>query len=103
MKTKAVSVAPALAITVIWVSMAVFATYIAEGQESKRAAEGQEETQESVNKRYLADMQTLADTVQVTAGKGEQRMEVKLVPKPLYRFSDLKRFITDGTVWAWGI
>jgi hypothetical protein len=66
-------------------------------------ASAEQESQETANKRYLADMQTLADTVRVTAGKGEQCKEVKLISKPLYRFSDLKRFISDGTVWAWGI
>lgn len=84
------------------VSAAVFGAHLAFAQDSKRAVEERDESQESANERYLADMQTLADTVQVTIGKGERRKAVKLIPMPLYRFSDLKRFISDGTVWAWG-
>jgi hypothetical protein len=81
----------------------ITATYVARGQEGKPAADEQDQAQESDNKRLLADMQRLADTIQVTTGRGEGRKDVKLIAKPLFRFSDRKRFISDGTLWAWGI
>lgn len=66
-------------------------------------AEGEEaETQPELETRQLADMQRLADTVRVTTGEDEPKVEAKLIDKPLYRFGDLKRSISDGTVWAWG-
>ncbi|MEX2137886.1 MAG: hypothetical protein WD894_01405 [Pirellulales bacterium] len=84
-----------------WVSAAILAAHVAMGQEAKPAAQEQDETQESANKRQLAVMRTLADTIQVTVGDGEQGKEAKLIPKPLFRFSDPSRLYSDGSVWAW--
>jgi hypothetical protein len=102
MKTKAVPVWRVFVIAACWISAVFAVTFFASGQEPRSSASEQNDFQETENKRRLADMQTLADTVRVTAGEGEAGKEVKLIPKPLYRFGDQKRFISDGTVWAWG-
>ncbi|MEX2137880.1 MAG: hypothetical protein WD894_01375 [Pirellulales bacterium] len=101
MKTKAVSVSCGLVMA--WISVAFFDAHVAPGQEAKPAAEGKDETQESASKRHLADMRTLADTIQVTVGEGEKGKEAKLIEKPLFRFSDPSRLHSDGSVWAWAI
>ncbi|MEX2137882.1 MAG: hypothetical protein WD894_01385 [Pirellulales bacterium] len=100
MKTKAMSVARCLVMA--WVPVAFFDARVALGQEAKAAAEGKDETQESANKRRLAEMRRLADTIQVTVGQGDESKEAKLIEKPLFRFSD-PRLYSDGSVWAWAI
>jgi hypothetical protein len=102
MKTKAVSICGKLLLIATWFCATVSAARNASGQEPPRPAREHDVFQENENKRHLADMQTLAETVQVTSGEGKQRKVAKLIPKPLYRFGDQKRFISDGTVWAWG-
>jgi hypothetical protein len=84
-------------------STALLGAYLASGQESDTATTEKNESQDDDNRRLLADMRRLADTIQVTTGRGEERKDVKLIPKPLFRFNDRKRFISDGTLWAWGI
>jgi hypothetical protein len=103
MKSKAISVVRGLVMSAAFVSAAVLCPTVASGQVPEPKAEGRDTSQESDNKRLLADMRRLADTVQVTTGRGAERKEVPLIPGPLFRFSDRKRFITDGTIWAWGI
>jgi hypothetical protein len=45
-------------------------------------------------------MTKLAGTIQVAVGQGNESKEVKLIPKPLFRFTD-PRLYSDGSVWAW--
>jgi hypothetical protein len=49
-----------------WVYAAMSGALVASGQETKPAAEGKNESQESANKRHLAEVRKLADTIQVT-------------------------------------
>jgi hypothetical protein len=86
-----------------WITAAMFGAHVASGQEAKPAAEGEHESRESANKRHLAEMRTLADTIRVTVGEGETSKEAKLIPQPLFRFSDPSRLHSDGSVWAWAI
>jgi hypothetical protein len=102
MNAKPVSVSRAMMITAACFSIAIFAAHGAMCQEAKPAPDGQDASQDSANKRQLAVMRTLADTIEVTVGIGEQRKEVELIPKPLFRFSDPARLYSDGSVWAWG-
>jgi hypothetical protein len=81
--------------------LVIGSNHLASAQEPKPAANG-DEAQENDNKRLLAQMRKLADTVLVAARDGEESKDVALIPKPLLRFSDQKRFISDGTLWAWG-
>ncbi|MEX2142020.1 MAG: hypothetical protein WD894_22325 [Pirellulales bacterium] len=62
-----------------------------------------DDSQERINKRRLAEMRRLADTINVTVGEGEQSKEAKLIPKPLFRFSDPSRTYLHGSVWAWAV
>jgi hypothetical protein len=81
----------------------VFDARIATGQEPDTAAPAKEESKESANKRHLAEMRALADTIKVTAGEGEKSKEAKLIDQPLFRFSDPSRLHSDGSIWAWVI
>ncbi|MEX2137885.1 MAG: hypothetical protein WD894_01400 [Pirellulales bacterium] len=103
MKTNAMSVLCRLVMAAAWVSAAMFSAYVASGQESRPTAKGQDESQESVNKRQLAVMRRLAETIQVTVAERERRQKAKLIPEPLFRFSDQSRLHSDGSVWAWSI
>jgi hypothetical protein len=80
-----------------------FGESVALGQEPEPAAKANDESAESANKRHLAEMRMLADTIEVTAGEGEERKQAKLIEKPLFRFSDPSRLHSDGSVWAWAI
>lgn len=71
-------------------------------QEAAVTKEAAPDEEQLIQEQQLVEMRRLADTVQVTVGEGKERREVELVEKPLYRFGDLKRSISDGTVWAWG-
>jgi hypothetical protein len=102
MKTKGVSVWYALVVAGCWMSAEIVPADVATGQEPTFSQREPEGAHESDRVRRLADMRRLADTVEVMAGDGEKSAKAKLIPKPLYRFSDQKRFISDGTVWAWG-
>ncbi|MEX2137883.1 MAG: hypothetical protein WD894_01390 [Pirellulales bacterium] len=103
MKSKATSVSCKLVMAAALVVAATFGAQVASGQVTKPAAEGKVESQESANKQSLAVMRTFADTIQVTVGEGEQSKEAKLIPEPLFRFSDPSRTFSDGSVWAWTI
>jgi hypothetical protein len=84
----------------VWLFAAALGTYVASAQEVKRGAEGQDEASDTANKRRLAEMTRLAETIRVTVGQSEESKEAKLIPKPLFRFSD-PRLYSDGSVWAW--
>jgi hypothetical protein len=101
MKSKAISVACGLVIACV--SGVILPLAVASGQEPESAPKAEDESQESANKRHLAEMRMLADTIQVTVGEGEHRKEAKLIEKPLFRFSDPSRLHSDGSVWAWAI
>ena len=104
MKSKAVPVLCRFGLAAALLTAPPFAADLASGQESKSAAPSAgEKSHNSENKRLMADMQRLADTVRVTKGQGDESKEVKRLPEPLLRFSDQKRFISDGTLWVWGI
>jgi hypothetical protein len=85
----------------VWIAAAIFGTHVALAQEPKAAA-AQDDTGEIANKRRLAEMSKLAGTIQVAVGRGEEVKEAKLIPKPLFRFTD-PRLYSDGSVWAWAI
>ena len=103
MRTKAKSIWCSLVMAAVWVSVVALGAFVALGQEPDSTAKANDESQESANKRHLAEMRMLADTIRVTVGEGEQRREAKLIEKPLFRFSDPSRLHSDGSVWAWGI
>jgi hypothetical protein len=101
MKTKTMSILCGL--TMAWVSPAFFDAQIAAGQEPDPAAQEKTESAESANKRHLAEMRALAETIKVTADDGEKSKEARLIAGPLFRFSDPSRLHSDGSVWAWVI
>lgn len=55
--------------------------------------------------RYLSWMRTYAQETRITLGnqvEGEANAEpAKLVPNPVFRYSDEQRFIPDATLWVW--
>jgi hypothetical protein len=79
----------------------MFGACVTLAQEAQPAVQEKEESQESANKRHLAEMRALAETIKVTAGEGEKSKEAKLIEKPLFRFSDPSRLHSDGSIWAW--
>jgi hypothetical protein len=82
---------------------AFFAANVAPGQEPESSTQRSAESQESANKRQLAAMRTLAETIQVTVGDGEKGKAAKLIAGPLLRFSDPSRTYSHGSVWAWTV
>jgi hypothetical protein len=98
MKAKTMSVACGLAMA--WFSVAFLQTCVAQGQEPDPSARATDGTQQRANNRRLAEMKKLAETIQVTVGQGAESRQAKLIPKPLFRFTD-PRLYSDGSVWAW--
>ena len=80
MTAKALSVLRGLLMTAACFCATIFAAHVALCQEVKPAPDRQDAPQDSANKRQLAVMRTLADTIEVTVGEGEQRKEVELTP-----------------------
>jgi hypothetical protein len=39
--------------------------------------------------------------IRLAAGNGEPEQTAKLVPNPVFRYSDEERFIPDATLWVW--
>jgi hypothetical protein len=98
MKTKSISLS--FGLVMAWIFVTALDPRIAAGQEPDSAATAKEESQESANKRRLAEMRKLAGTIQVAVRQGEESKEAKLIEKPLFRFTD-PRLYSDGSVWAW--
>jgi len=62
----------------------------------KQAAQARKE-------RFTNYMRDYAEStaIRLTDGNGDPEQAVKLVPKPVFRYSDEERFIPDATLWVW--
>jgi hypothetical protein len=107
MNFRAVPALCSFGIAAALLSAASVGANLALGQERKSSTQRPDESQESAspdnaNKQKLAVMRRLAEAIHVTAGEGEASKEAKLIPEPLFRFSDQARLLPDGSVWGWG-
>jgi hypothetical protein len=101
MKTKALSIL-GRPLMVACVSAAMYSAHVAPAQEPDSAAKDKNESADNANKRKLAVMRKLAEAIHVKTGEGEASNQAKLIPEPLFRFSDQARLLPDGSVWGWG-
>ena len=101
MKTKALSIL-GRPLMVACVSAAMYSAHVAPAQEPDSPAKDKNESADNANKRKLAVMRKLAEAIHVKTGEGEASNQAKLIPEPLFRFSDQARLLPDGSVWGWG-
>lgn len=66
-------------------------------------SESDSESTQEQRKRLLSEMQSRARATKISAlSKTEKQTAAKMLPQPVFRYSDQPRFIQDATVWAWG-
>ena len=52
--------------------------------------------------KLLHEMRRRAETTKVYKLTDKKKIAVKLLPQPLFRYSDQPRLILDATMWVWG-
>ena len=67
-------------------------------QDARELQKAKKETRE----KLFEKMRTRAETTKVYSLADNKRTEAKLVPQPIFRYSDQPRFIVDATMWVWG-
>jgi hypothetical protein len=60
-----------------------------------------QQTESSSREELLEQMQSLARLTKVDVAKAKDREAVKLLEKPVFRYSDQPRGFVDATMWAW--
>jgi hypothetical protein len=88
---------------VVFVGNCLIASWSIRGDDADAPTDAEKQAAQARKERYMNWMRNYAETttIRLAPKGGESEQTAKLVPKPVFRYSDELRQYPDATLWVW--